>query len=313
MKKEDATKNKSLTVTPKDQAEKALAIIPDKDMADRVLSRVSALEKGGGINFPANYSYANALKSAWLIIQTTKDKNGKPALSVCTKESVANALLDMVIQALSPMKKQCYFIVRGNQLCMDRSYHGTVAVTKRLSTVKDAFAREIFEGDVFEYHVDPKTLDVVIDKHEQKLENINPDKIVGAYGVVVREDGSLYIGIMNADQIHRAWNQGAMKGGSGAHKNFGEEMSKKSVLNRTCKAFINTSDDSDLLIGAINRTTENDYVNDAAFEEDVNKEIEENANKVELDIQEPEPEAQLVDESTGELFNGNTKAAGPKF
>jgi recombination protein RecT len=166
----------------------------------------------------------------------------------------------MVIQGLSPAKKQCYFIVRGNQLCMDRSYFGTVTVCKRLSNVHDAFARAVFEDDEFEYHVDITTLDIVIDKHVSSLQTIDPDKVKAAYSVVVRSDGTLYIEIMNSEQIKRAWNQGAMKGQSGAHKNFAEEMSKKTVLNRGCKLFVNSSSDSNLLIDSINRTTELEYL-----------------------------------------------------
>lgn len=238
----------------------------EKNIADNVLNRISILEKQGGINLPPNYSAANALKSAWLIIQQTKNKDSKVALEVCTKESIGNSLLDMVIQGLSPAKKQCYFIVRGNQLCMDRSYFGTVTVCKRLSNVHDAFARAVFEDDEFEYHVDTTTLDIVIDKHVPSLETIDPDKVKAAYSVVVRSDGTLYIEIMNSEQIKRAWNQGAMKGQSGAHKNFAEEMSKKTVLNRGCKLFINSSSDSDLLIDSINRTTELEYLPEPAEE-----------------------------------------------
>ena len=36
-------------------------------------------------------------------------------------------------------------------------------------------------------------------------------------------------------------------------------MAKRTVLNRAAKMFINTSDDSDLLTGAINDTTSNEY------------------------------------------------------
>ena len=36
-------------------------------------------------------------------------------------------------------------------------------------------------------------------------------------------------------------------------------MAKRTVLNRAAKMFINTSDDSDLLTGAINNTTENEF------------------------------------------------------
>ena len=50
-------------------------------------------------------------------------------------------------------------------------------------------------------------------------------------------------------QIRAAWGQGATKGGSPAHKNFAEEMAKKTVIGRACKAIINSSDDAWLYDG----------------------------------------------------------------
>jgi len=268
-----------------EQKEKVLQVPGlDKNISDNIFKRVSALEQSGGLNFPANYSYANAIKSAWLKIQATEDKNKKPALTVCTKESIANALLDMVIQGLSPMKNQCYFIVFGNTLTLMRSYFGTIAVTKRLAAVTDAFANVIYEGDNFQYAILPESGDKKIIQHEQHFSNINPGKIIGAYAVILRKDSTPYVEIMTIDQIRKAWNQGAATGSSPAHKNFPEEMAKKSVLNRGCKIFFNTSDDSDLLIEAVNRTTANEYLPENDYEETVQHQIEENANKIELDV-----------------------------
>jgi recombination protein RecT len=37
-------------------------------------------------------------------------------LQACTRDSIANALLDMAVQGLNPAKKQGYFIAYGKQL-----------------------------------------------------------------------------------------------------------------------------------------------------------------------------------------------------
>lgn len=66
-------------------------------------------------------------------------------MEVCSRESIANSLLDMVVQGLSPAKTQCYFIVYGNQLQLNRSYFGTQAVLKRLTNVKDIWANVILK------------------------------------------------------------------------------------------------------------------------------------------------------------------------
>jgi recombination protein RecT len=259
-----------------------------KNVTDDVLNKIKVLEKGGNIFFPPNYSPENALKSAWLKLQTTEDRNHKKALEVCTYSSIANALLDMVVQGLTPAKNQCYFIVYGKELQLSRSYMGTVAVTKRLKGVKDVFANVIYKDDIFEYRINIETGLKEIVKHEQDFKNINPDKIAGAYAIVVRGDAPNYIEVMNFEQIKKAWGQGATKGGSPAHKNFPEEMAKKSVINRACKMFFNTSDDSDILIDAINRTTEAEYTIENA-EDAAQIEIEENANTTEIDFTEEAP------------------------
>lgn len=266
---------------------KALSV-QEKNISDGVLNRVKELEKEGSLQFPANYSYSNALKSAWLILQETLDKDKKPVLQSCSKESIANSLLDMTIQGLSPAKKQCYFVAYGGKLQLMRSYMGTVAVTKRLKGVKNVVSNIIYEGDEFEYKLDLDTGLKKITKHEQKFENIDISKIKGAYAIVVKEDGQNYVEVMNINQIKKAWGQGAARGNSGAHTNFTDEMAKKTVINRACKMFANTSDDSDLLIDAFNKSDEKTYdeadvVNNVDYE--VREEIKEKANTKEIDIE----------------------------
>lgn len=225
--------------------EQALSIV-QKDVVDTVLSKIKDFEEAGELRLPANYSAVNALKSAWLILQDTKDRYDKPALMVCTKDSVANSLLDMVVQGLSPMKKQCYFIVYGNRLTLQRSYLGTLAIAKRVGGVLTAVANCVYEGDEFIFSVDPQTGLKKIVKHGQSLETLDANKIKGAYAILVTEDGRAIVEIMNISQIKQAWMQGATKGGSPAHKNFGDEMAKKTVIGRACKLLIGMSDDSAL-------------------------------------------------------------------
>lgn len=234
----------------------------EKNITDIVLNKVSGFANTGELVIPNDYSPENALKSAWLALQNVEDRNHKKALEVCSQSSIANSLLDMVVQGLSPAKKQCYFIVYGNELTLSRSYMGTVAVAKRFGDVKDVKAQVVYQDDEFEYEIEPMTSDISITKHRQKLENIDNGKIKAVYAVVTKNDGSHYVEVMTMEQVRKAWGQGATKGQSPAHKNFAEEMAKKTVINRACKLFVNTSSDSAILTGSFNRTTENDYRKD---------------------------------------------------
>lgn len=228
--------------------------IAQKDITDSVLRKVNQLEQSKTIKMPAGYNPGNALKAAWLKLQTVVDKNKKPALEVCTRVSIANSLFDMCIQGLTPAKNQCYFIVRGNELTLMRSYFGTAAVLKRLNGVEDVFAQVVYKGDVFEYIIDGGN--IVVTKHEQKLENINTDNIVGAYCVIVK-DGKPRCEIMTMTQIRQAWTH--TTNGGGVQKEYPDQMAKRTVINRGAKMYVNTSDDADELIESINRSTENEY------------------------------------------------------
>lgn len=242
------------------QQKKAEKAIIKKNIAEAVLSRVNAMQETGGLVLPPDYNAGNALTAAYLDLQKTVDKNGKPAEEVCTPESATRALLDMVVQGLSPEKKQCYFVVHGNQLTLMRSYMGTVAAAKRFGGVKDVFAQVIYKGDEFEMEVDPSTGKRRVTRHGQTFESIEEGTIRGAYATVTLRDGSVYQEIMTIDEIRKAWAQGSAYGSKAkTHEKFGQEMAKKTVINRACKLFINTSTDSSELADAFNRGTASEH------------------------------------------------------
>lgn len=270
--------------------------VQEKNITEKVQSRIKELESTGDIKMPANYSYSNALKSAYLNLSEAIDRNKKPVLESCSQTSIMNTLLDMCILGLSPAKKQCYFIPFGGKLQLMTSYLGNVAATKRLKGVQNVYANIIYKGDKFSYSRNLETGLIEIKEHEQNFENLD-NEILGAYAVVVRDNDPNYVEIMTMKQIRNSWNQGAAKGQSGAHNNFADQMCKKTVINRACKNFICTSDDSDILIESMNRTNESQYDPEDIIEqthEEVKKEINQNANQEILDIQVEEIQAEEV-------------------
>jgi recombination protein RecT len=219
-----------------------------KDITANVLSKVNAFSEAGELKLPKDYSPENALKSAY--IKLTENPDGKGALlDKCDKTSVAEALLKMVVYGLTPQKNQVYFIPYGNKLNCNISYMGNIATAKRYNpNIVDVKARAITKGEEFVFEFKQQTGAVEILKHTQTLESIGNKEVIGAYSLIYYKDGSFEVGdIMNIEQIKQAWNQGAMKGGSPAHKNFPDEMSKRTVINRTCKRLINTSSDAILM------------------------------------------------------------------
>lgn len=254
-----------------------LALIK-KDVVDVVGKKVQEFVSRGELHLPPNYSVENAMKSAWLILQNTFDKDKRPVLQVCTRDSIANSLLDMAVQGLNPAKKQGYFIAYGRQLVFQRSYFGTMAVTKRVAGAKDIFAEIVYKGDEFEYQI--KNGNKYITKHIQKIENVDPGNIVAAYCTIVFDDDRQFTDIMTWQEIQKAWSKSKMnpeKEGS-THKEFAQEMARKTVINRACKRYLNSSDDGSLLMYHVNRADE------VAAEAEVEAEIEENANQELIDI-----------------------------
>ena len=124
----------------------------------KVLEHVQALQEAGDLKLPENYAAGNQVKLAWLTLLEVTDRNQKPALEVCTKESIANALLEMIVKGLSVAKKQCDFIVYGNKLTLQEEYHGTIALARRFGGVVGVpTGNVIYEGDEFVYTIDPET------------------------------------------------------------------------------------------------------------------------------------------------------------
>ena len=224
-------------------------------LTDLVLSRVDEMRQTQNLSLPKNYNASNALNAAFLELQKVQDRNHNPALDVCSRDSIVKSLLDMTLQGLSPAKDQCYFIVYGKELQMQRSYFGTVAAVKRLDGVKKVRAEVIHEGDEFEIGSN-EAMELVVKKFVPKFEN--QDKpIIGAFAIIKTDEGIDYT-VMTKAEIDKSWAQTRQKNNK-VQKNFGQEMAKRTVLNRAAKMFINTSDDSDLLTGAINDTTTNEY------------------------------------------------------
>ena len=266
-----------------------------KDITDNIARKLDELKKDGGLAIPANYNPANALKSAFF--EMTNSASGN-LLEKCSRESIANSLLNMAIQGLSPAKKQCYFVPYGQNLSMQRSYFGTQKVVKSLANVEDIWATIIYEGDEFEIEGGRER----IAKHTTSFLNRDND-IIGAYCIIKKTDGEEVLTVMTRKEIEASWSQSKNKS---VQNKFPQEMAKRTVINRAAKAFINTSDDSDALIQAVNDTTEEEFENDQERAvRDVTETVEREANQVLIETKpkakskakpKPEPEAVEVSE-----------------
>lgn len=220
------------------------------DVVDKTADLLRNHINTGRLHLPADYSIENALKSAWLAIQEVEDKNRRPALEVCTKVSVVNALMAMAVQGLDPMKKQCYFIVYGRNLVCQRSYFGEMALAKRIRPGISFGYQCWYEGDEIGYEiVNGKIVSI---RHKQDVKNVSPDRIAGAYCLVIDEEsgGILFAEAMPIERIKRSWAKSKTykpDDPKATHNEFADEMAMRTVIRKTCKPIINSSSDALLL------------------------------------------------------------------
>lgn len=291
--------------------------LTQKQVTSNVATRIEAM-KGEGLLIAPNYSVSNALSSAYYAL---KNAPGGNLLEKCTPDSIYNALLDMVTQALSPAKTQCYFVPYGTTVKLTRSYFGTMKVVKQLPEVKDIYAEVIYKGDDFK--IKNENGRKVFVSHETDWTNAD-NEIIGAYCIIEKLDGEKVLTVMTKKEIDKSWSKAKTKN---VQNDFPQEMAKRTVINRAAKQFFNTSDDNDLFIDAVNRTTENEYDNERRVKDITPQELEsldsilgnptvsesesvenpqeaaeESQNKVA--VSKTETTAPKVDEEAGEVLDG---------
>jgi recombination protein RecT len=98
-----------------------------------------------------------------------------------------------------------------------------------------------------------------------------------------------------------------MKGNSGAHKNFTQEMCKKTVINRACKTPINSSSDA-ILIGGEN----SDNTPDSTIE-DVKQNIQSQTAVEEVSFEEIKTHLDVIKESEKMQEKENAIQANESF
>lgn len=261
-----------------------------KTISDKVLNSVQTMIENQQLQLPQNYVVGNALKSAYLKLTDTKDKNGQSVLQTCSQTSVANALLKMVILGLNPAKDQAYFVAYGKDLTLMPSYFGKITAIKRIKGVIDVRADVIYEDTQYDLVVDEYGNDTIKIIKPCPLDKRVADKIIGGWAKIIFDQNiwgtTEYSCIMPLIDIKNAWSQGATKGNSPAHKNFTGEMVKKTVINRCIKNYINSRDDQDILITTLKETISDEYEKQPLEKEEqiIDFDINENVEEAEYDV-----------------------------
>ena len=218
--------------------------------------------KENQITVPEGYDTPGEITTALMIIAQTIDKEGRPALESCSKESIMTQLRLMAQNGLSMARKQCYPIVRKPKLCIDTSYFGTISILKRIMPGYDVRANVIYKDDTYDYVFNEEIQCNQIVNVRSSIENRDKG-IVGAYGVIFEKATGkvIYSEVMSWKEILTSWSHAKT---DKVQKEFPQEMAKRTLIQRMCKLFLNTEKMSNVEgAKAYNEMTSNSYDNDA--------------------------------------------------
>ena len=228
--------------------------------------------KNGTIIVPDGYNFIAAINSAMYLLSEATDRNGKPALEVCTAKSINYSLTKMVLLGLNPMLKQGYFIVYGSELQFMPSYFGERSMAERTG-ITDIVSRVVFDKD--EFSCEFKDGYPII-KHVY----VGGDKITHAYCLFTLPNGRRAGDVMTFAQILKSWAH-SKDPNRKSQNDSPEEMAKRTVTRRALKPYINSFIGDDVI------TNENEdkvivlQDNDEIQEPETSSEVETEAIKQE--------------------------------
>lgn len=247
----------------------------------QAISTFEEMIQNKNFDLPETYSFKNAIQQSRFLLNKPIESGrhqGKTILDICTPQSVMQAVIEMAQKGLNPGKEQCYFIPYGNTCTLSISYQGKVAIAKREGEdIKDVYGYAVYQDDEFEIDFNIKNGTFHVSKYKPDVTKWDKDKLIGAFAVIIDSNDEIkFTEYMTMSQIRTAWNMGATKGQSPAHKNFPDQMAIKTVKSRAVKSFVNSSDDSDI-VSYEEKTMK-------IVDSNLTKEIDTEANKLELDI-----------------------------
>lgn len=158
--------------------------------------------------------------------------NENPGLAKINAAQVIQGLCKGAYLGLDFMNKECYLIPYGNSVQFQTDYKGEVKFIKKYSVrkIKDIYAKVVREGDEF--------IEKITDGQPSidfKPVVFNDSDIIGAFAVVLFQDGGMSYEAMSVKDINSVRNNYSKASQSKAWKYSFDEMCKKTVLRRLAK------------------------------------------------------------------------------
>lgn len=260
------------------ETKNVVATVPKQDFS------VALTEKLNGVSdaLPKDFNKARFVQNCVALL------NDNPQLQKYNRNQIISGLLKGSYLGLDFYSKECYLVPYGQQLNYQTDYRGAKKLAKKYSIrpIKDIYAKLIREGDEFE--------EMILNGEPSfnfKPKFLNDGKIIGAFAVVLYQDGGLGYDVMPISELENT-RKHSKASNSPAWKDFTGEMYKKTVLHRLCKQ---------IELDFENPTQRNLFTAGMEIETDVaeqvRNDIESNANKEEFIIDDAIVEADVVQSS----------------
>lgn len=182
---------------------------------------------------PAGFNQQRFILNCITVIQDMmKDDKKKAQLEKINPETIPVCLAKAAYLGLDFFNGECYAIPYGGNLSFQTDYKGEIKLCKRYSKnkIKDIFAKVVRQGDFFMEEVDGGKQNV-----QYRPKPFSNEQMIGAFAIVVFEDGSMMYDTMSSEDIENVRNTYSKVKDSQAWKSSTGEMYKKTVLRRLCK------------------------------------------------------------------------------
>lgn len=174
------------------------------------------------------------------VLYITTCKNAQK-IQQCTPGSIYTAVLQAAEHGLPLDGRMAHIVPYGQVATFQADYKGLVAVGKRHGLFKDAFARIVCENDEFDYWMEDGQFHV-----RYQPRKTNRGEVIGAFAVIVTDDGRPVVEYMDCDQIEAVRERSKAKD-NGPWVTDWAEMAKKTVLRRNMKLYTDDPEMLDLL------------------------------------------------------------------
>ncbi len=178
---------------------------------------------------PSDFSIPRFVQNAVALLN-----NNKPLAQYAKTYGTGRIKQGLLLGAylgLDSLNQEFHLIPYGAELNFQKDYRGARKLIMKYSIrpVKDVYAMLIREGDFLEEVVDMGVRNVNF-----KPLPLNRGKTIGAFAVVLYEDGGVAYDVMNIDELE-ATRKKSKASNAMAWKDFPGEMQKKTVLHRLSK------------------------------------------------------------------------------